>query len=479
MKKHIIAIILCCSIGAIAQEEKAYTFSLEEAITFAIDSNYQTINSRREIAKALQQKWETTASGLPQINANVAYQNNIKQPVSLLPAAAFDNTTSVVNTVEEFFGIQANQEPTAPEGFIPVIFGTPQNLNATATLNQLIFDGSYLVGLKAAKSFLRYSENLNEKTSLEVRKGVINAYGSVLLAEELIAIFEKNKTALEKNLYETRKIYENGLTEEENVEQLEITLLDLDTQINNTIRSLKIAKQMFNLSLGIEINISVTLTENLDALAQDNISLTMLDASAPMEENVDFKIAQNLTEQRDLEMKLEKSKALPSLGAFINYGTAAFGDDFSFFDSDQRWFQSSAFGVSLNVPIFSSGMRSARTQKAKIALEQANTQLEETKQQINLALDSAKSNYRFSIEKYENAKKNIALAERIENKNRIKFTEGLSTSFDLRQAQTQLFNAQQQYFQSMLDVINTKAEIETVLNTPNLRVTADQIKNQF
>ena len=85
-----------------------------------------------------------------------------------------------------------------------------------------------------------------------------------------------------------------------------------------------------------------------------------------------------------------------------------------------------------------------------------------------LELNTSKSNYQFAIDKYQNAKKNIALAERIENKNQTKFIEGLASSFDLRQAQTQLYTFQQEYFQSMLDVINAKSNLETVLNTPQL-----------
>ncbi|MEZ4777873.1 MAG: TolC family protein [Flavobacteriaceae bacterium] len=429
-------------------QQKTYSFSLEEAITFALDSNYTALNARRDIAKAIKTKWETTASGLPQIKANIAYNNNLKQPVTLIPS--------------EFFGGE-------PGTFSPVTFGTKQNANAVATLEQLIFDGSYLVGLQAAKAFLDYSENANEKTQLEVRKGVINAYGSVLLSEELVAIFKKNKETLDKNLYETRKIYENGLTEEENVEQLEITLLDIETNLNNALRMLTIAKQMFNTALGIEITTPVTLTEKLDALAKENIQLNTLTETLSIENNIDYKIAYNLTEQRSLEMKLEKSRALPRLSAFVNYGTQANSDSFTFFDSDQVWYQSSVLGVSMNIPIFSSGLRGARTQQARIALDQSKTQLEETIQKIKLQFDSAKSDYQFSIDKYENAKKNLALAERIESKNQIKFTEGLSTSFDLRQAQTQLYTAQQQYFQSMLDVINAKTQLETVLNNTQIK----------
>ncbi|WP_114490691.1 TolC family protein [Candidatus Ulvibacter alkanivorans] len=450
--------ILLGTFYAAAQDARGYSFSLEEAVTFAIDSNYTAINARRDIAKAIKQKWETTATGLPQLSANIAYQNNLKQPVTFIPA--------------EFSGGE-------PGTFTPVTFGTKQSASATATLNQLIFDGSYLVGLQAAQAFLDFSENAAEKTNLEVRKGVINAYGSVLLSEELIAIFEKNKENLEQNLFETRKIYENGLTEQESVEQLEITLLDIETQLSNAERMASIARQMFNVALGIDVSAPVIFEDNLSDLAQEHIELSFLDTSINVEENIDYKIAYNLTEQRSLELKLEKSKALPTLSAFINYGTAANSDEFSFLDSDQRWFQSSVLGVNMNIPIFSSGMRSARSQRAKIALEQAETQLEETEQNVRLEVNTAKSDYLFAIENYENAKKNLALAERIENKNQIKFVEGLSTSFDLRQAQTQLYTAQEQYFQAMVQVINTKATLETVLNTPQLRPDFEEIKDKY
>ena len=164
-----------------AQENKTYKFTLEQAINFALDSNYTAINARRDIAKAIKKKWETTASGLPQLNGSISYQNNLKQPTTLLPG--------------EIAGGEAGS-------FVPIVFGTKQNTTLGATLTQLIFDGSYLVGLQAAKTFLDYSENAEEKTQLEVRKGVINAYGSVLLSKELIKIFELNKINLEKNLLE-------------------------------------------------------------------------------------------------------------------------------------------------------------------------------------------------------------------------------------------------------------------------------------
>jgi outer membrane protein TolC len=267
------------------------------------------------------------------------------------------------------------------------------------------------------------------------------------------------------------------MEEEESVEQLEITLLDITSQLDNARRSLTVAKQMFNLALGLDVETPVVLTDDLTSLTEENISLQLLSAPLEIENNVDFKIADNLIQQRNLEMQLEKSKALPSLTAFLNYGTAANSQDFKFFSDEQKWYQSSVMGVSLNIPIFSSGLRSASTQRAKIALDQAKTDYEHTKQQVQLELTTARSNYQYSIDHYNNSKKNLNLAERIEHKNQVKFTEGIASSFELRQAQTQLYAAQQQYFQAMVDVINQKANLETVLNIPELRVTVDEIKN--
>ncbi len=444
-----------------------YSFTLDEAIEFALENSYQSINARRDVAKALKQKWETTATGLPQINAAIDYQNQLKQPVSLLPASAFDSRESTINTVEEFFDLTANGSPDPLDGFIPVVFGTKQQLTASATLSQLLFDGSYLVGLEAAKSFLQFTNDSQEKTQLNVRESVINAYGSVLVSQESVKILQNNKAALEKNYEERKKIFENGLAEEEDVEQLQITLLQITNQLNNAERLSKIALQMFNLTIGVDVDSNTVLSENLDNLTIKNIDTSVGLKPFMIENNVDYRLGYLLTEQRRLELKLEKSRALPTLSAFVNYGTQANSDSFTFLENDQRWFQSSILGVSLNIPIFSSLGRSAKTQRARIAFEQANTSFIEQQQQIQLQYNSTVSDYQLSLETYETSKQNLSLAERIENKNQIKYTEGLASSFELRQAQLQLYSVQQELLQAMLTIINNKAKLETILNTPN------------
>ena len=216
--------------------------------------------------------------------------------------------------------------------------------------------------------------------------------------------------------------------------------------------------------MGIALDAPTKLEENLDNLAQRQIDLNLLESELNIENNVDYKLITNLNEQRYFEWKLAKSRALPTLNAFATYGGLSFGEEFSFFDRDQQWFEFSTVGVDLSIPIFSSFKRSASTQRAKIALEKAKTQLTEAEEQIRLQLENAKSNYTLAIEQYETSKSNLNLAERIENKNQIKYFEGIASSFDLRQAQTQLYTAQNEYLQSMVEVINKKTELEIILN---------------
>jgi len=225
-----------------------------------------------------------------------------------------------------------------------------------------------------------------------------------------------------------------------------------------------VAYKMLKITLGIDINDDLNLTDSLDNLTMSNLDLTYANRDFSVVNNVNYQMALNFEEQRELELKLQKSKALPSLAANVNFGYTAFKDQFQFFTQNQNWFNYSNVGVSLNVPIFSSLARSSRTQQAKIALDQAKTQLTETEQKLKLQYAAAKTDYEFSIEEYATEKSNLNLAERIEKKQQIKFKEGLSSSFDFNDAQRQLYSAQQKYLQSMVNIINKKAALEKVIN---------------
>ncbi len=443
---YLLFLLYLISIPGFTQEEsnKTYTLSLEEAIQFGIENSYQSQIAQKDVDKALQQKWEIISQGLPQITGGVDYQNYLKQPVTLLPA--------------EITGGE-------PGTFVPVTFGTKQSMNATATWNQLIFDGSYIVGIQSVKTLLQISKNAKTKTDLEIKKAVINAYGNVLLAEERVDILQKNVKSLQKTYDDTKKIYENGLTEQEDVEQLEITLLNLKNQLNHSERMQKIAHDMLNLSMGIPVENQVILTDDLDQLAMKYFDLSLLNESIPVEENIDYRIAKNSAESAEIQIKLQKAKSLPSLTGFVNYGFQGYSNDFTFLNNDQDYFNQSVLGVSLNIPIFSSGMRNSQTKQREIEYEQSLLELERTENEVKRKISSAKSDYEFSLENYQNAQKNLELAQRIENKNQTKFFEGIASSFELSEAQRQLYSAQQNFLQAMLDVITARVELENLLDT--------------
>lgn len=447
MRKIAVFLFVLFSLPLWAQEQdtlKSHSLSLEEAIALGLENNYSARRSQKEIEKALKQKWEIISQGLPQLTGNVDYQNFLKQPVTLIPA--------------EITGGE-------PGTFTPVRFGTKQSLNAAATWNQLIFDGSYIVGVQSVRTLLQLSKNAKIKTDIEVKKAVINAYGNVLLAEESVEILMQNLETVEKNFSDTQKIYENGLAEEEDVERLEITLLSLQNSLSRSERMRDLSYEMLNLALGLPNATEVTLTQELEELTLQYYDLSLLSQKIEVEETIDYRIAFNSTEYAKIQERLEKAKALPSLTGFVNYGYQGFSESFSFFNKDQDYFAQSVLGVSLNIPIFSSGMRSSRTAQRKIEYEQALLDLSETESEVKLQIATAKSDYEFSIENLETRKRSLALAERIEDKNQIKFFEGLASSFELSEAQTQLYQAQQNYLQAMLELINSKAELESFIDT--------------
>ena len=441
---HKVFALLFFSFSVFSQNE-TLVFSLEEAIDYAHSNNKLALDSQSEIRMAELQKWETTATGLPQISADISYNNWIEQQISLIPAV--------------FFGVM-------PDDFIVLAFGTQQTVDGTVTLKQKLFDGSYLVALQASKVYLEISKNAKEKTLSELRKVVTNAYGSVLLAEENISILDANIAVLEKSITELQKVYENGLTEAENIEQLQLTLSGLVSARNYNAILKNLAYEMFNLNLGLDIDTSVNLTDRMEDLVVKVLLSPTETSNSSLENNIDFKIAVNNMRSNELLFKLEKSKALPTINAFINGGYAGNNNRFNFLDRSQKWFGASLFGVNMSIPMFSSLGRSAATQKAKIGLEKSKRALVNTQQELKIKIKRAQNELAFAQQDLETKKQAQNLAKRIEEKNQIKFFEGLASSFELSQAQTQLYTAQKQYMEAMLSVLNKHIALDVLIN-PN------------
>ena len=466
MKNILFFFIIVCNLGY-SQTDKM-NLSLEEAINYAQINNATLKSADLQIKAAEAIKWETIATGLPKINASINYNSWIKQQVSLIPAGAFDNTQNIVDVVNNYFNVdQNNNNINQAEGLIPLKFGTKQSLEGNISLTQLVFDGSYFVGVKAVQIYVDIEEGIRNKTSIELRKSTIESYGNVLLAKESVRIINKNIKIVENTLNEVIRIYENGLTEEENVEQLQITLSGLESNLKNGLLQQKLASQLLNLILGLEINQEVNLTENFEDLIARSIDLSIITKTSDTKESADYIIKNNDKTSKELLIFNEKTKLLPTLNAFINAGYQGYSDQFNFTNKSQKWYGSTIFGLKMDIPILSSGEQLSKITRAKIELEKSTLQLNELEKKLNIETNLAKGNYQFAIEDYYNKKRNLELAERIERKNQIKFTEGVASSFDLREAQTQLYKSQQSYLLSMLNIINSKAKLESLTSEKN------------
>ncbi|NJB83150.1 TolC family protein [Wenyingzhuangia aestuarii] len=419
-------------------------FSLNEAIQYALQHNRQVKNASLSIKAAEKQKWETIATGLPQIDAKLEYSNSFIRPSALSAAPE-------------------------PGSFSPAFFFPKHKATPSVTLTQLIFDGSYIVGLQSAKVFLEISNNAKIKTDKEIEKAVVSAYNNALLTKESILILEKNIKNLTDNIKETKALLTNGFVEEEDLEQLQLTLNDLNNNLENLHNLEDISKNFLKLLMGYDTTQNITIADSLNILA-DEISLSSTkNEEISVFKNIDYKIAENTTESKRLLYKLELARKLPSIGSYLNAGyfgqsDPSSNDEFRFFKKDQVWFGTATFGFQLDIPIFSSFKSIARIKRAKIDWKISQNELENTKEEIKITIEKAKTELQLALNTLNNKKKNLNLAERIERKNNTKYTEGIASSFELRQAQIQLYSSQQEYLQAMVNVINKEAELKALKN---------------
>ena len=438
--------VLFFSIGLLKAQEFPKNLTLEDAISFALENNSEIKNAKLEIDKAYKQKWKTISIGLPQVKANFDYTNFLELPVSLIPA--------------QFFGGQEGD-------FAEVSFGTEQNLVGSARISQIIFDGSYIVGVKAIKTYLELSNNALQKTNLEVEKSVNKAYLNTLLSNENIDFIDKNIKNLKSTLRETKLLYKNGFVEEESVEQLKITLSELKSKRKFAYQFSLLSKDILKIYLGYEEQYELNLTSSLESIINYQVFEVPKIESWDINSNIDIKMANTNVESKKLLYKLEQSKSLPVLSTFISGAYTGNNNSFLFNKQNQKWFGSALFGINLKVPLFSSFKRSASSQMAKITYEQSKTKLEKAEQEIRVSAKNAKANYELAVNNLSVSKNNMSLAEKIETKNKIKFSQGMANSFELRQAQNQLYQTQKNYLDAIQNLVSKKVELEIILNITN------------
>lgn len=438
-----------------AQEKKI--FSLEQAQEHAVKNSYQMLLADLGIKEAKQDVSESTAIGLPQVKATASFQNFLDVPTQVIPnflAPAI--TQSLVGS-----GVlppSAADEPPNPE-FIEAQFGTEYNTTVGISASQLIFDGRYFYGLKASKAYVNYAELQRNRDQAGIREQVTQAYYACLLADESFKIFEKSLNNVSKTLNQTSEMYKEGFMEELDVDQLSLMGSNIKNQLNAARMQRDNAMAMLKFMLALPMESEIELSDKLETLlSEDKAEALILQSISPSKHRDMLLIDEGINLQ-ELNLRATQSAYFPTLAAFFQHQQMNMANTLDY----TTWFPNTVWGVNLNVPIFTSFSTRSKVQKVKLGIDRLEVQKEQLSSSLELEAMNAKSQLITALNTFQNEKKNLELAVKIQAKTLEKFNLGMASSLDLTQTETQLLNTQSNYIRSSFEVLNAQTRLEKAL----------------
>ncbi len=431
------ATAMVLSTVGIAQER--LELSLQQAQDFAVKNSMTTKGALYDAESAKYNTESLKAIGLPQINGSIAFNNYIYAPYSIIPAGTF-----------------------GPDAF-KVRFGNPYTLTVGATANQLLFDGTWLVGLQAARSYEQFQTQQVKKSEVEVKSAIASSYYLALIAQENTRLLKDSKIELVSMLNQTTGLLEAGFTDAESVDQLQLSVNDLNIQITYAEEQAKLTNDLIKFQAGIPLTTELALTDNIDGFIAAGAG-DLLNTTFSADNTLDVQLANSGLQLQELNLKSKKAAYLPNLGAFINVQTAAYRKEFNLADTKLPYFYGNLWGLQMNVPILSGGKRKYEVKKVEVEVRRAQDMASIAKQATELEYRSARSELSNALQAYNSSKSSLELAKSILYKTQVKFQEGLGTSFDITQKNTQLIITQGSYIQSMMKVLNAKTRLSKALN---------------
>lgn len=437
-----IAITISLALATTLAAQGPVSLSLQQALDLAAKQSYAVQASELEAEKSKAKVKEITAIGLPQINGEVQLQNFIDVPTQLIP---------------NFF------TPGQGPEFIAAQFGLPWNASAGATLSQLIFDGSYIIGLKATKAVAEQSQQELEKAAADARNQAAKAYFGVLSAEEGARLAGEGIPLLEKSLLEVGAMRDAGFMESIDVDRITIQLDQARTLQRSFQQQATVARMMLALALGIPQGTPITLTDDLDKILSDPNETALSEMALEPANHIEQQVAENIVLLSDLQRKNERSKALPSLGGFLSHQQVWNGPDF---DPGGKYpfYPTTLWGLKLTVPIFSSTSRIQKVKQASLALKQAEVNRTATTERLKVFAEQSRTQARTAFDNFKTEERSMALAKSIFDRTSIKFTEGAAASFELTQEQGNYLMAQQTYIQRVVELLMARADLRKALD---------------
>ncbi|MGE0088711.1 MAG: TolC family protein [Bacteroidales bacterium] len=432
MKNHfktvLVGISCLCIITSKAQEP--IVLSLDSAINYAIEHNKTLINSKFTIDKSKQKKLETIAQGLPQVSASIDYTN--------------------------FLGAEASLQMSEQAPPITIEFNPTSNFKAS--VSQLIFNGSYYIGIQLSNLAKTMAEQSYIKDEMTVKEQVIQAYYMVLASERILNIVKDNKTNATTIYEKTKNLANAGIIEQTDEKKLSLMVANVDNAIRSTERQVQLGYNLLRMQLGLEANQTIRLSSNLDELAQRFIGNSILNNTFAIENNLDFKLLSLQGEMAKKQVTLKKASNLPSLVAFYSY-TKKIKEPL--FDMTPK----NVLGLTLNIPIFSSGQRYTQLNQAKIDLQMVENTKDLVTEQLTIQEQQLRFNYKNLLEQFETQKANVEIAREVLNHMNLKYEQGLVSSLELTSANNDYLTAETNYTSTMLQLLNAELSLRKINST--------------
>lgn len=423
-----------------AQEQPAsqtYNFSINDAINYAYTHKDSVVNAGLDVKSADYKVKETIGQGLPQISGSAAFQDYLKIPTTLLPG--------------EFFGQPAGT-------FIPVKFGVKYQSNLGVSVNQLLFDPSYIVGLQGRKTYKELYNRAYTRTRIDVGVNVTKAYYQVLVSNEQIKLLDANIAQLKQQLDQTVAQNKQGFVEKIDVDRITVQYNNLITTRENTVRLLALNYQLLKFQIGMPIEYNLTLKDGLsDVALTDDVANTLTDTTF-YRNRIEYGLLETSLKLSKFDLKRQKAQFLPKLSANASYAASYQNNNFSNLYSNS--FPSSYIGLSLNVPIFSGFQRSNQVKQAAITVQKNQNNLSSLKNALSLQASQAKIVYFNGLQSLNNQKRNQELAREVLRVSKIKYQQGVGSSIEVTQAQTALEDADNKYIQGLYDALVSKVDLD-------------------
>ncbi len=446
-------------------EEKVLYLSLKDAKAYGMENHPSVRSSMVDVQLANERINEIKSIGYPQINAKIDLLYYPKLPVTILPGT-FNPQQEIVFVEARNMSDQVVQKgipvPVLDNNGMPipgpdseVTFGTKHNLSAGISLTQIAFDASYLVGLKLAKVYSKLSDQQARKTALDTQYDIEQTYLSALIAAENIVLLEKNMPTLERILFETTQLYENGFAEEIETDRIQLSKSNIETQIRNLTEQERLAKELLRFQMGYPTQEKIVLTDSIEVFMDFNIEY--LDSLYFTNKRIEFDILDTQKILNELQIERTKSLFYPNLIGFADYNWTSQRD--KFFKFKDSWFDTFVLGLSLNIPVFDGRMKRSQMETSRLNVKKLDIARELTQQGFDIEMKSAITNYQTALEEKINQEKNLALAEKIYNTSLIKYREGLGSSLEVNNSESTFLQTQASYINSLYSLVLAKAEL--------------------